>query len=178
MKNNRYKRILLWFIGIVTIVLATTSFASAKVPALIKHEVLDLSEFVLFYRIFLALALGAIQGLCQDRWRFGVGVRTYGAVAMGSSLFSVASMHIFLLYNNMYAVTIAAGTVTGIGFLAGAVIVKEGLTIKGLTTAATIWATAAIGIACGFGLYPIAIFGAVVISLFLLLYKRETDVMK
>lgn len=123
-------------------------------------------ESIYLVRILVAFVLGCVIGLCHDRRKVGVGLKTYGSVALGSSMFSAISLHIFLVYDNDYAAMIAAGIVTGIGFLGAGVIFKEGTTITGLSTAATIWTTAAIGLSCGAVMYFIATSAAVVVALF------------
>lgn len=123
-------------------------------------------EIIYFIRVITAFIFGCIIGLFHDRSRQWVGLKTYGSVALGASIFSVISLHIFFVYNNIYAINIAAGIVTGVGFLGAGVIFKEGNSVRGLPAAATIWATAAIGLACGMGAFILAIAGTILISLF------------
>ena len=104
-------------------------------------------------RLLLAAALGAIIGFQRERASKPAGARTLGLVGVGSGLFGVISMLGFAGGNPSM---IAAGVVTGVGFLgAGAILHRHG-GIEGLTTAATIWVTAGIGLAAGAGLYIIA----------------------
>jgi len=124
------------------------------------------AEAVYFIRVLIAFVLGCIIGLCHDRKKVGVGLKTYGSVALGSSIYSAISLHLFLVYNNTYAAVIAGGIVTGVGFLGAGVVFKEGASVRGLSTAATIWATAAIGLSSGAGMYFIAVAGTLVIALF------------
>ena len=115
-------------------------------------------------RLALAALLGAFVGLERELRGYPAGVRTIALVALGSALFTEIS-----------TITgtedrIAAGIVTGIGFLGAGVIFREGYTIKGITTAATVWSAAAVGMAVGRRLYLAAGLGAALI--FLLLEAR------
>jgi len=105
-------------------------------------------------RIALAAVLGGIVGLEREYRGYPAGVRTMALVCMGSALFADLSR----LYGTEDR--IAAQIVTGIGFLGAGLIFREGYSVKGVTTAATIWATAAVGIAVGTEGYIIAVFGA------------------
>lgn len=105
-------------------------------------------------RIALAAVLGAIIGLEREYRGYPAGVRTMALVCMGSALFADLSR----VYGGDDR--IAAQIVSGIGFLGAGLIFREGYSIKGVTTAATIWATAAVGIAIGAEGYIIAIFGS------------------
>lgn len=132
------------------------------------------AEAVYFVRVLIAFILGCVIGLCHDRKKVGVGLKTYGSVALGSSIYSTISLHLFLVYNNTYAVVIAGGIVTGIGFLGAGIVFKEGASVRGLSSAATIWATAAIGLSSGAGMYFIAVAGTLVIALFHYFSKFHT----
>ena len=98
------------------------------------------------YKILLAAAIGAVIGLERDSRSKAAGFRTMILICVGSCVFTILSRSI----NGHSDDRIAAQIVTGIGFLGGGVIFKEGLTISGLTTAALIWVTAAIGMAIGY----------------------------
>jgi len=105
-------------------------------------------------RIALAAVLGAVIGLEREYRGYPAGVRTMALVCMGSALF--ADMSRFYGAEDR----IAAQIVSGIGFLGAGLIFREGYSVKGVTTAATIWTTAAVGIAIGIEGYLIAIFGS------------------
>lgn len=105
-------------------------------------------------RLLLAAAVGAVVGLEREIHGHPAGMRTHLLVALGSALFTVLSAHGFGAGGPGAPVDptrIAAQVVTGIGFLGAGAILKEGATIKGLTTAASLWATAALGMAAGAG---------------------------
>ncbi|HEV3152618.1 MAG TPA: MgtC/SapB family protein [Candidatus Baltobacteraceae bacterium] len=114
-----------------------------------------MDTFVL--RIAIALALGVAIGM-ERQWRQRMaGLRTNALVAVGSALFASISI---LMNATQNPTQVAAYVVSGIGFLAGAVIFKEGFSVRGLNTAATLWATAAVGTLCGSGFLPQAAAGA------------------
>jgi len=108
-------------------------------------------------RLALAAILGGLIGLERELRGYPAGIRTMALVTMGSLLFTDVSQ---LLGGND---RVAAGIVTGIGFLGAGVIFREGYTVRGITTAATIWAAAAIGMAIGRELYLVAGVGAVLV---------------
>lgn len=108
----------------------------------------------LVIRLLVAAVVGALVGLEREIHGHPAGMRTHLLVALGSALFTVLSAHGFGAGGPGAPVDptrIAAQIVTGIGFLGAGAIVKEGATIKGLTTAASLWATAALGMAVGAG---------------------------
>ena len=133
----------------------------------------------LFGRILLAAALGGILGIERDIHGRQAGLRTHLLVSAGAALFFILSTHIatfdVIVPLGFAKVTdpgrIAAQIVTGIGFLGAGVILKEGFTVVGLTTAACLWISAAIGMASGAGLYIIAIC-TTVLGLFSLILLR------
>ena len=118
-------------------------------------------------RIFGALVVGSLIGLERTFHGRPAGFRTHALVALASALLMLATVY---QGEWMTAVTpetirtdptrMAQGIMTGIGFLGAGVIFKEGLTVRGLTTAASIWVTAAIGILVGVGFYLPALLGA------------------
>lgn len=116
---------------------------------------MSLSGFIL--RIVVALVLGIVIGT-ERQWRQRMaGLRTNALVAVGAALFASISI---LMNAKQNPTQVAAYIVSGIGFLAGAVIFKEGFSVRGLNTAATLWATAAVGTLCGSGFLAQAALGA------------------
>jgi putative Mg2+ transporter-C (MgtC) family protein len=112
-------------------------------------------------RLLLALALGSIVGLERQYRQRMAGLRTNALVSVGAALFVMLSP----LDPSSDATRVAAQVVSGIGFLAGAVIFREGLSVRGLNTAATLWATAAVGTLAGLGhLEQAAIGGAAILA--------------
>ena len=125
-------------------------------------------ELEMVLRLLLAAALGAIIGYQRERAGKPAGLRTHILICEGSALFTVASFYAFGAGADPSR--IAAGIVAGIGFLgAGAIIRREGELVGGLTTAATIWMIAAIGLAAGAGLYLVSAVATVVVLIALLL---------
>jgi putative Mg2+ transporter-C (MgtC) family protein len=120
-----------------------------------------------FLRLALAAALGGAIGLEREYRRKPAGLRTNILIALGSALFSVLSFEL-----GSGAGTpdrIAAQIVTGIGFLGAGAILRSGTSVHGLTTAATIWINAAIGMAAGLGSYTLAV-GSAAITLVVLTF--------
>jgi putative Mg2+ transporter-C (MgtC) family protein len=106
-------------------------------------------------RLLLAATLGAIIGFQRERAGKAAGLRTHILICVGAALFTIASLYGFGF--GVDPSRVAAGIVTGIGFLgAGAILHRQGGIVEGLTTAATIWAVAGIGLAVGAGLYLVS----------------------
>jgi putative Mg2+ transporter-C (MgtC) family protein len=117
-------------------------------------------------QIIVAAALGAIIGAEREIHGHPAGIRTHMLVSLGSAIFTIMSIHGFGQDVNPSRVDptrIAAQIVSGIGFLGAGAILKDGIVIRGLTTAASLWATSAVGLAAGAGEYVIAIVAAAVI---------------
>ena len=119
-----------------------------------------LTEFIL--RLLAATAMGAVIGLEREYHAKEAGVRTHLLVALGSCLFMILSIYGFdfmLGYDNVSfdPSRIAAQVVTGIGFIGAGTIIFQKQVVRGLTTAAGLWVTAAIGLACGNGMFWIAL---------------------
>lgn len=109
----------------------------------------------LLIRIGLMLLLGGAIGLERELSEHHAGFRTHVLVALGAGLFTISGVHAMEAYSTegvpVDPTRIAAQVVTGIGFLGAGTILRQGATIKGLTTAASLWVTAAIGTAIGLG---------------------------
>lgn len=127
---------------------------------LLATSVPTLSGWEALIRLTAACALGAAVGFERELRDREAGIRTHLLVSLGSALFTIVSafgFHEFLTSGanivRMDPTRIAAQIVTGIGFLGAGAIIREGLSVRGLTTAATLWVVAAIGMACGAGYY-------------------------
>lgn len=118
-------------------------------------------------RIFLAAVLGAVIGFERFYKRKEAGIRTHALVAMGSALFTAISIFGFENAGFRDPARVAAQIVVGIGFLGAGLIFLKGNAVRGLTTAAGVWAAAAIGMAAGVGFFAVAIY-TTIIALFLL----------
>lgn len=114
----------------------------------------------LIIRLAMATLLGGILGLEREIHGRPAGLRTHLLVSLGAAAFMIMSPLVAGMSQNFPGDPgrIAAQIVTGIGFLGAGAIVKEGVNIRGLTTAACLWVAAAIGMACGAGLYTEALF--------------------
>ncbi len=124
-------------------------------------------ELEMAFRILLAAVLGGIIGYQRERADKSAGIRTNTLICVGAALFTVVSIYGFEAADPS---RVAAGIVTGIGFIgAGSIIRRGGGIVEGLTTAATIWAVAGIGLAAGAGLYIISVVTAVVVLTILML---------
>lgn len=121
----------------------------------------------IFIKIIVSIFLGFLIGYEREHQGKDVGIRTISLIVLGSMLFVTMSPSILGGDNSR----IVAQVVSGIGFLGAGIIFKEGNTVRGLTTAATIWCSAGIGCLCGFGLYLEAILGTIGILLVNILFK-------
>lgn len=123
------------------------------------------SDLELVARLILAASLGFLIGLEREFRGQAAGERTHALVALGAAAFALISGRAF---PGGDVSRVAAGVVTGIGFLgAGMILKREGEKIEGLTTAAGIWAVGAIGLAVGAGLYLLGIVTALLVGLIL-----------
>ena len=127
-------------------------------------------EIEMILRLLLATALGAGIGYQRERAGKPAGLRTHCLIALGAAVFTVAS--IFGFGNGVDSSRVAAGVVAGIGFIGAGVIFRtSGDWVAGLTTAASIWVAAAVGLAAGAGMYLISFFAAVIAALVLMIPK-------
>lgn len=121
-------------------------------------------ELIMAFRAVSAAILGAVLGYEREQHGHDAGIRTYAAVCLGACVFGLVSMH--ALGTASIDTRIAAQVVSGVGFLGAGVIMREQGRTTGLTTAATVWASASIGLAMAFGMYLLAILAtAIVFSL-------------
>lgn len=118
---------------------------------------------MLLGRLLLAAVLGGAIGAERELNDQAAGLRTHMLLTIGACLFTLISAYGFGSGIGTDPSRLAAQIVTGIGFLGGGAIVRHGLTVKGLTTAASIWATASVGVAIGAGSYVLGIGGTVLV---------------
>jgi putative Mg2+ transporter-C (MgtC) family protein len=129
---------------------------------------IDYSEII--FRLLSAVLIGCVIGLDRNLHGKPTGIKTLGLVALGSSLVTMASMD-FALSQGAYDASAVSrtiqGVITGVGFLGAGVIIHDRATerVYGLTTAASIWVTAALGIVCGLGSWLIASVALVIVLL-------------
>jgi putative Mg2+ transporter-C (MgtC) family protein len=117
-------------------------------------------------RLSVAFVLGALVGVERQWHHKSAGLRTHTLVAVGAAAFTIVSS--LGLGPTNSPMMIAAGVVTGIGFIGGGVIMPQGPTVQGINTAATLWTTASIGLAAGAGYYALMamVFAAVLVVQF------------
>lgn len=118
----------------------------------------------IIFRVLVAGGLGALVGLEREVRGYPAGIRTLALVAMGSALFTDMSV---LFPSDVSGSRIASQIVVGVGFLGAGVIIQERGNVRGMTTAASIWCAAAIGMASGISLYVVAVGVAVMMVLLL-----------
>jgi putative Mg2+ transporter-C (MgtC) family protein len=129
----------------------------------------DIATWEILVRLLAAAALGGAIGIERELHEREAGLRTHLLVSVGAAMFTLISAYAWsdFEFSQADGVTfdptrIAAQVVTGIGFLGAGAIIRQGLSVRGLTTAATLWIVAAIGMACGAGFYWAAVFGTVI----------------
>ncbi|MGV3466356.1 MAG: MgtC/SapB family protein [Heyndrickxia sp.] len=134
-------------------------------------------EIELIARLVIAGILGALVGFEREKRFKEAGLRTHFLVAVGSALAMIVSKYAF--YDVVHSGTIeldpsriAAGVVSGVGFLGAGTILVQRQSVRGLTTAAGLWATAGIGLAIGSGMYIVSICGTVLVLVGLEVLKR------
>jgi putative Mg2+ transporter-C (MgtC) family protein len=133
-----------------------------------------MTDLEIVSRVVIAFLLGALIGWERERHGgISAGIRTYGAISLGACVFGVVSFSIA----GADPSRVAAQVVSGIGFLGGGLIFRqqkeEGHYVSGLTTAATLWATAAVGLAVALGMYTISFLTALLIYALLFLPRLK-----
>ncbi|MFA6078770.1 MAG: MgtC/SapB family protein [Candidatus Omnitrophota bacterium] len=134
-----------------------------------------LNDWIILFRLVLAAILSGAVGFEREFHGRAAGFRTHILLCIGSTLTMLTSMHIFDVYINRVPcdpARIAAGVVTGIGFLGAGTIMRSRGSVRGLTTAASLWVVAGIGLAVGSGLYFGAIVTTVITLVSLFVFSR------
>jgi len=145
-------------------------------------QIFSAENLEIFWQLTLAVLLGGAIGFERKLARKTAGIRTFALVALGATLFSIIPQ---LAFKDLVGVTnfdpsrVASQVVVGIGFLGAGLIILQKDRVKGLTTAASMWVSAGIGLAVGFHLYTIAIFSTILTILVLsLLWLLEARIVK
>ena len=136
-----------------------------------------MSDKQVIIRLILSILLSGFIGLERQIHRRTAGLRTHILVCLGSCLIMLTSLYVFDIYKDkvpLDPVRIAAGVITGVGFLCAGTIIRYGEAVKGLTTAASLWVVAAIGLAVGCGFYSGAVISAI-LTLITLLFLRYIE---
>jgi putative Mg2+ transporter-C (MgtC) family protein len=128
-------------------------------------------DIEMIFRLLLGIGLGALIGFERELKRRPAGLRTHMLVSLGACIFAVSSLTFEIEPSR-----IAAGIVAGIGFLGAGTIIAHKGHVKGITSAATLWVVAGIGLASGIGEYYIAIISAVAVFLILRFEKIEKQI--
>ena len=132
-------------------------------------------SFMVIIRLLICLVIGGLTGLEREKSHQFAGFRTHILVALGACVTSITALQLFTTYSTystMDPARLPAQVLSGIGFLGAGAILKNSSGIRGLTTAAGIWATACIGIAIGYGEYVLGITAWVLEMITLLSLKR------
>ncbi len=143
-------------------------------------------ELVILLKILLAALAGGIVGIEREKHGRPAGLRTHLLVSVGSCLMMIVSESFFIKYGHLPGTSVvrldpgraAAQIITGIGFLGAGVIIKEGFSVRGLTTAACLWLVAGIGMAFGMGMFTAGTIGAVIALLSLIFLKKLEPIIK
>ncbi len=139
-----------------------------------------LNEWIIIFRLVLAAILSGLIGFEREFHGRAAGFRTHILLCIGSTLVMLTSMHIFDIYSSKAAVDparIAAGVITGIGFLGAGTIMHSRSSVRGLTTAASLWVVAGIGLAVGSGLYFASVFTTFLTIVALMIFGRVEHAM-
>lgn len=139
------------------------------------ETVLDISVLDILLRLLCALIVGIVIGTEREYTHRPAGMRTHMLVSLGACVVMIIGQLIFVQYREYNATPdparMAAQVITGVGFLGAGTILREGPTVKGLTTAASLWSTACLGLAAGAGYYALAIAGMLFIFATLTIFE-------
>lgn len=126
-------------------------------------------------RLVMAIVFGGLIGLEREVHGKAAGIRTHALVSVGSALIMIVSTDLYLAYRGVTEVDpgrIAAQVVSGIGFLGAGAIIRFPTGITGLTTAASLWVVAGIGLACGAGFLKLAVVATVLVLVVLIVFAK------
>lgn len=129
-------------------------------------------EIIIVGKLVLSLFLGAIIGLDREKHRKDAGIRTYAAVCLGASIFTSIAEH---FTDDAGASRVIANIIVGIGFIGSGVIFRNGEQniSHGLTTSASVWGTAAVGVAIGMNMFVVGIFSTAALYFLLSLHHQN-----
>lgn len=143
-------------------------------------ELAVISYSELFLSLLVAVILGAILGIERNLAGKMAGMRTYALVSLGSAMFVIISRLVIIMAGGSFAdidpLRMASQVIVGIGFIGAGLVVLRGSQLTGITTAAGVWVSAGVGMACGFGLYALALFATgLTLFIFTVLWIIEKD---
>jgi putative Mg2+ transporter-C (MgtC) family protein len=139
-----------------------------------------LNEWVILFRLVLSAILSGMVGFEREYHGRAAGFRTHILLSVGSALIMLTSIHIFDVYSGRAPIDparLAAGVVTGIGFMGAGTIMRYKASVRGLTTATSLWVVAGIGLAVGSGMYFGAIATTLIAIVALMFFSRLEHVM-
>ena len=122
-----------------------------------------ISSLYIFVRLIVAAILGGIIGLEREKLNRPAGVRTHMIVCLGSCLIMLLGEYMHRIDNTIDITRLGAQVVSGIGFLGAGAILKDGFSVRGLTTAATLWVVACVGLSVGGGFYSAGILTTIIV---------------
>lgn len=122
-----------------------------------------ISSLYIFVRLIIAAILGGIIGLEREKLNRPAGVRTHMIVCLGSCLIMLLGEYMHRIDNTIDITRLGAQVVSGIGFLGAGAILKDGFSVRGLTTAATLWVVACVGLAVGGGFFSAGILTTIIV---------------
>ena len=126
-------------------------------------------------RLLIATAIGIVIGIQREFKKNSAGMRTHALVSLGACIAMLTNEYLFLKYGDSTDVArMASYVLSGIGFLGAGTIIKDGLRVRGLTTAAGLWVLASLGIAAGAGFYAVAIAGTAIVVIVITSGREET----
>lgn len=132
------------------------------------HTIREITYGTIFFRLFLSIVIGGVLGLERGRKSRPAGLRTYILVCLGSTVVMMTNQYVSQCMNTGDPVRMGAQVLSGIGFIGAGSIMKTGRNqVRGITTAAGLWAAACIGLAIGIGFYEVAIAGGILIFIVL-----------
>ena len=137
-----------------------------------------LTETQMIIRLLFAAFLGGVIGIEREIHEKAAGFRTHILVCIGSCIVMLTSMHMFDIYKGLVNADpgrIAAQVVSGIGFLGAGTIIRSRASVMGLTTAASLWSVAGVGLAVGSGLFLVSIFATILMLASLLVLSKVHD---
>ena len=140
-----------------------------------------LTDWQIIMRLILTVVLSGMIGLERQLHKRTAGLRTHILVALGSCLIMLTSLYVFDIYKEITKLDparIAAGVITGIGFLGAGTIIREKEGVRGLTTAASLWVVAGIGLAVGCGFKRAAIYTTIIAVIVLFFLRFAEDILE
>jgi putative Mg2+ transporter-C (MgtC) family protein len=170
----------------VSVVVALIKIVWRRVPMFYENTLLGSYELAILVKLLLAAVAGGIVGLEREKHGRPAGLRTNMLVAVGACTMMIISEAFYLKYATLDAQSLlrldpsrtAAQIITGIGFIGAGVILKEGASVRGLTTAASLWVVSGLGMAFGMGHVSLGVLSTALVLISLTLLKKLEPFMK